>query len=40
MKRIVVIDGQGGGFGRTLIAALRAAGVQEDIIAVGTNSKS
>ena len=38
MKRIVVIDGQGGGFGRTLIAALRAAGVQEDIIAVGTNS--
>ena len=38
MKRIVVIDGQGGGFGRTLIAALRSAGVQEEIIAVGTNS--
>ena len=38
MKRIVVIDGQGGGFGRTLICALRSAGVQEEIIAVGTNS--
>ena len=38
MKRIVVIDGQGGGYGRTLIAALRAAGVEEEIIAVGTNS--
>ncbi len=35
---IVVIDGQGGGFGRALIGALRAAGVQNEIVAVGTNA--
>lgn len=35
---IVVIDGQGGGFGRALIEALRAGGVKEEIIAVGTNA--
>ncbi len=38
LKRIVVIDGQGGGFGRRLIEALRALGVQDEIIAVGLNS--
>lgn len=38
MKQIVVIDGQGGGFGRALIEGLRAAGVREEIIAVGLNS--
>ena len=35
---ILVIDGQGGGYGRSLIAALRAAGYEGEIIAVGTNS--
>ncbi len=35
---IVVMDGQGGGFGRALIGALRAAGVKNTIIAVGTNA--
>ena len=35
--RIVVIDGQGGGFGRALIEKLRAAGCRQEIIAVGTN---
>ena len=34
---LIVIDGQGGGFGKALIAALRDAGVTEEIIAVGTN---
>ncbi|EJW91374.1 hypothetical protein EVA_20519, partial [gut metagenome] len=36
--RIVVIDGQGGGFGRSLIEKLRAFGCKEEIIAVGTNA--
>lgn len=36
--RIVVIDSQGGGFGRSLIEKLRAAGCQEEIVAVGTNA--
>ncbi len=35
---IVVIDGQGGGFGRALVEGLRAAGVRAEIIAVGLNS--
>ena len=36
--QIVIMDGQGGGFGRALIEALRAAGVKEEIVAVGTNA--
>ncbi len=36
--RIVVIDGQGGGFGRSLIERLRAGGCSCEIIAVGTNA--
>lgn len=36
--RIVVIDGQGGGLGRQLVAALRAACPEAELIAVGTNS--
>ena len=35
---IVIIDGQGGGFGRALIEALRADGVTQEIVAVGTNA--
>ena len=35
---IVVIDGQGGGFGRALIEALRAAGEKRRIVAVGMNA--
>lgn len=38
MKRIVVIDGQGGGFGKALIEKLRQHRVQGEILAVGTNS--
>lgn len=35
---IVVIDGQGGGFGRALIEALRANGETRRIVAVGMNA--
>lgn len=35
---LVIIDGQGGGFGRALIELLRKNGVQQEIIAVGTNA--
>ena len=35
---ITIIDGQGGGFGRSLIEALRKNGIENEIIAVGTNS--
>lgn len=35
---IVVIDGQGGGFGRALIEALRAGGEKRRIVAVGMNA--
>ena len=36
--KILVIDGQGGGLGRQLVSALRAALPAADIMAVGTNS--
>lgn len=36
--RLTIIDGQGGGFGRALIEALRKNGAACEIIAVGTNS--
>ena len=35
---LLVIDGQGGGLGRQLVAALRAAVPEAEIMAVGTNS--
>jgi hypothetical protein len=35
---ILVIDGQGGGLGRQLVAAIREAHPDADITAVGTNS--
>ena len=38
MAKIVVIDGQGGGFGRALIEKLRAGGYAGEILAVGTNA--
>ena len=34
-KPILIIDGQGGGMGRTLITQLRAAGCTREILAVG-----
>ena len=37
-KRILIIDGQGGGMGRQLTAALKASGVCAEITAVGTNA--
>ena len=36
--KLVVIDGQGGGFGKAIIEALRAKGYTGDILAVGTNA--
>jgi len=36
--KIVVIDGQGGGIGKTLVAGLKSGGVHCEITAVGTNS--
>lgn len=36
--KIVVIDGQGGGIGKTLVAGLKANQVNCEITAVGTNS--
>lgn len=36
--KILVIDGQGGGIGRQLVSALKAACPQHELIAVGTNS--
>ena len=38
MKTVLVIDGQGGGFGKALIEGLRKSGVKARIMAVGTNS--
>lgn len=38
MKKIAVIDGQGGKIGTGIICALRGMNVQAEIIAVGTNS--
>ena len=38
MKTVLVIDGQGGGFGKALIEALRKRRVPVRIMAVGTNS--
>ena len=35
---ILVIDGQGGGLGRQLVAALRKAMPEAELMAVGTNS--
>lgn len=40
MKRIVIIDGQGGGFGRALIERLCKEGPAAEILAVGTNSQA
>ncbi|MEF9969614.1 MAG: DUF3842 family protein [Ruthenibacterium sp.] len=36
--KLIVIDGQGGGFGRALITALRESGFSDEILAIGTNS--
>lgn len=38
MKKIVVIDGQGGKMGAALTAQLKASGISTQVIAVGTNS--
>lgn len=36
--RIIVIDGQGGGIGRSLMEKLRAELPEAELVAVGTNS--
>lgn len=38
MKKLLVIDGQGGRIGRTVIEKLGERGIKAEIIAVGTNS--
>ena len=38
MSRVLVIDGQGGGLGRQLVAALAAGCPDAELTAVGTNS--
>ncbi len=38
MKKIVVIDGQGGKMGAALTAQLKTSGISAQVIAVGTNS--
>ena len=38
MKKIVIIDGQGGGRGRQLIGAIKAAHPELTLTAVGTNA--
>ncbi len=38
MKKIVIIDGQGGRIGTLLITALRERSIEAEIIAIGTNS--
>ena len=40
MMRVVVIDGQGGGIGRQLVARLREALPDTEIAAVGTNCRA
>lgn len=35
---VLVVDGQGGGIGKSLIEAMLAAGISAEIIAAGTNS--
>lgn len=37
-KKIVIIDGQGGRMGAALATQFRAAGINAEIIAIGTNS--
>ena len=36
--KVLVIDGQGGGIGKTLVVGIKASGVKAEITAVGTNS--
>ncbi len=38
MQNILVIDGQGGKIGKTVIEGIKAAGIKAHITAVGTNS--
>ncbi len=38
VKRVLVIDGQGGGMGKMLIALLKKEDIQVEITAVGTNA--
>ncbi len=38
MKRIVVIDGQGGKMGAALVSQFKAANLPAEIVAIGTNS--
>ncbi|MDD2579362.1 MAG: DUF3842 family protein [Eubacteriales bacterium] len=38
MKRIVIIDGQGGGMGRAIIERIRRDGLTAELVAAGTNA--
>jgi hypothetical protein len=37
-KTIMIVDGQGGGLGKTVIEKFREVGIDADILAIGTNS--
>jgi hypothetical protein len=37
-KTIMVVDGQGGGLGKTVVEKFREAGIDANILAIGTNS--
>ena len=38
MMKILVIDGQGGGVGKTLITFIRQSGIAAELMAAGTNA--
>lgn len=38
MKKLLVIDGQGGKMGKTIVEQLRSSYPEQEIIAIGTNS--
>ncbi|MEG1890946.1 MAG: DUF3842 family protein [Clostridia bacterium] len=40
MRKLLVIDGQGGGVGRSLVAALKQAMPEQPILALGTNAQA
>ena len=40
MKKLIVIDGQGGGVGKSLIAAIKQLAPSQRVLALGTNAQA
>ena len=40
MMKLLVIDGQGGGVGRSLVAALKQIMPEQPVVALGTNAQA